>query len=95
MDAAGFPAVADRDPVVGQLMGAYPGLRPVGFHSPCEAACWAAVGQRLRITQAAGVVVAELASVAEARSPYRTWVSVLLRVDREATTGEIARGRRS
>ncbi|SDP39896.1 DNA-3-methyladenine glycosylase II [Klenkia soli] len=213
VDGAGFPAIADRDPVVGRLAAAYPGLRPVGFHLPYEAACWAVVGQRLRITQAAGVVagirarwgetvevagrpvaafpaapvlldvagelplpevkqerlrglaaaavdgrldgarlrdlsaeeaiaevsrlagigpfsaelvvvrgaghpdrfptsegrlhdsmrqlyglpdagVAELTTVAEAWAPYRTWVSVLLRVDREAATGEIARGRR-
>jgi DNA-3-methyladenine glycosylase II len=213
VDGTGFPAVADRDPVVGRLVASYPGLRPVGFYSPYEAACWAVVTQRLRITQAAGIVagirarwgetaevagrpvaafpsaavlhevagelplpdvkrerlrglaeaaldgrldgarlramsaeeavadvsllagigpfsaelvvvrgaghpdrfptnearlhdsmrqlydlpgadVEELASVARAWAPYRTWVAVLLRVDREATTGEIARGSR-
>ena len=213
VDGTGFPAVADRDPVVGRLAAEYPGLRPVGFYSPYEAACWAVLTQRVRITQAAAVVagirarwgqtaevagrpvaafppaevlrevagelpvpdvkqerlrglaeaaldgrldgarlramsaeeavadvsllagigpfsaelvvvrgaghpdrfpategrlhdsmrqlydlpgagVEELASVARAWAPYRTWVAVLLRIDREATTGEIARGSR-
>ena len=30
-----------------------PGLRPCGFHSPYEAAAWAVLSQRIRITQAA------------------------------------------
>ncbi len=214
VDGSGFPAVAAADPVVGRLAETYPGLRPVGFHSPYEAACWAVIGQRLRIVQAAGVAagvrasfgetvqvagqdvaafpaprvlaeaadrlplpevkqqrlrglaeaaaqgrldgarlramsaeeaiadvselpgigpfsaelivvrgaghpdrfpvsegrlhdsmrdlydrpgatVAELAGVAQGWAPYRSWVSVLIRADREARTGEIARGRRS
>jgi DNA-3-methyladenine glycosylase II len=213
VDGTGFAAVAARDPVVGRLAATYPGLRPVGFHSPYEAACWAVVTQRVRITQAAGVLarirarwgravevagrpvpafpsaavlrevagelplsevkqqrlrglaeaaldgrldgarlramsaeeavddvgllsgigpfsaelvivrganhpdrfptsegrlhdsmrqhydlpgagVEELATVARTWAPYRSWVAVLLRVDREATTGEIARGSR-
>jgi DNA-3-methyladenine glycosylase II len=40
---------------VGRLQGRYPGLRPVGFWSPYEAAAWAIIGHRLRIRQAAGI----------------------------------------
>lgn len=53
VDGSGFPAVGDADPIVGRLQRTYPGLRPVCFHSPYEAACWAVIGQRIRMTQAA------------------------------------------
>jgi DNA-3-methyladenine glycosylase II len=54
-DGGGFLAVAERDPLVGDLQTRYPGLRPVQFHSPYEAAAWTIIGQRIRITQAAGI----------------------------------------
>jgi DNA-3-methyladenine glycosylase II len=38
VDGSGFPAVGRRDPVVGGLQARWPGLRPVGFFSPYEAA---------------------------------------------------------
>jgi DNA-3-methyladenine glycosylase II len=44
-----------RDPVVGGLQGRWPGLRPVGFFSPYEAAAWALIGHRIRIVQAARI----------------------------------------
>ncbi|OXM71438.1 MULTISPECIES: DNA-3-methyladenine glycosylase family protein [Amycolatopsis] len=53
VDGSGFAAVGERDPVVGALQARYPGLRPVLFTSPYEAACWAIIGQRIRFTQAA------------------------------------------
>jgi len=53
IDARGWPAVGDRDPVIHAAQQALPGLRPCGFHSPYEAAVWAVLSQRLRITQAA------------------------------------------
>jgi len=53
IDAAGFPEVGRRDEVVRVLQERYPGLRPVLFHSPYEAAAWTIIGQRIRITQAA------------------------------------------
>ncbi|SCF34827.1 hypothetical protein [Micromonospora mirobrigensis] len=53
VDATGWPAVGERDPVVGAAQRQLPGLRPCGFHSPYEAACWAVLSQRIRITQAA------------------------------------------
>jgi DNA-3-methyladenine glycosylase II len=55
VDGTGFPAVAERDPVVRDLQARYPGLRPVLFHSPYEAAAWTIIGQRIRMTQAAGI----------------------------------------
>jgi 3-methyladenine DNA glycosylase/8-oxoguanine DNA glycosylase len=55
IDGRGFPEIGRRDPVVGKLQARYPGLRPVLFHSPYEAACWAIIGQRIRITQAATI----------------------------------------
>jgi DNA-3-methyladenine glycosylase II len=55
VDGSGFSAVGERDPVVGEVQRRYPGLRPVGFWSPYEAAAWAVIGHRIRITQAAAV----------------------------------------
>ncbi len=53
VDGSGFPEVGARDPVVGTLQQRYPGLRPVCFHSPYEAAAWALLSHRVRIVQAA------------------------------------------
>lgn len=55
VDGSGFAAVARRDPVVGALQARYPGLRPVLFYSPYEAAAWTIIGNRIRITQAAAI----------------------------------------
>jgi DNA-3-methyladenine glycosylase II len=55
VDGSGFPAVGDRDPVVGEAQRRYPGLRPVGFWSPYEAGAWTIIGHRIRITQAAAI----------------------------------------
>lgn len=40
-DATTYVAVGDRDPVIGRLQAAAPGLRPPLFYSPYEAAAWA------------------------------------------------------
>jgi DNA-3-methyladenine glycosylase II len=40
---------------VGELQGRYPGLRPVCFYSPYEAAAWTIIGNRIRIVQAARI----------------------------------------
>jgi len=53
IDGGGFADVGGRDPVVGRLQRRYPGLRPVLFLSPYEAAAWALIGNRIRIVQAA------------------------------------------
>ncbi|MFF7653000.1 DNA-3-methyladenine glycosylase family protein [Streptomyces sp. NPDC007983] len=55
IDGTGFPAVGERDPVVASLWAEFPGLRPVCFHSPYEAAAWAVIGHRIRKTQAAAI----------------------------------------
>jgi len=55
VDGRGFPVVGQRDPVIGHLQRRYPGLRPVLFYSPFEAAAWAVIGQRIRITQTARI----------------------------------------
>lgn len=55
VDGSGFAAVGARDPVVAGLQRRYPGLRPVGFWSPYEAAAWAIIGARIRIRQAAAI----------------------------------------
>ncbi|WAP57930.1 DNA-3-methyladenine glycosylase 2 family protein [Streptomyces sp. S465] len=55
VDGSGFPGLAAADPVVAGLMADYPGLRPVCFHSPYEAAAWAIIGHRIRMTQAAAI----------------------------------------
>jgi DNA-3-methyladenine glycosylase II len=55
VDGSGFAAVGERDPVAGQVQRRYPGLRPVGFWSPYEAAAWTIIGHRIRITQAAAI----------------------------------------
>lgn len=55
VDGSGFAAVGARDDVVGDLQARYPGLRPVLFWSPYEAAAWALIGHRIRIAQAAAI----------------------------------------
>jgi DNA-3-methyladenine glycosylase II len=55
VDGSGFPALGRADPVVDTLQRQYPGLRPVGFWSPYEAAAWAVIGHRIRIVQAAKI----------------------------------------
>lgn len=55
VDGGAFAAVGRRDPVVAELQRRHPGLRPVMFHSPYEAACWTVIGHRIRIVQAAAI----------------------------------------
>jgi DNA-3-methyladenine glycosylase II len=55
IDGSGFAQVAEADPVVAGLAARYPGLRPVCFGSPYEAAAWAVIGHRIRSTQAAAI----------------------------------------
>jgi 3-methyladenine DNA glycosylase/8-oxoguanine DNA glycosylase len=55
IDGTAFARLGESDEVAARLIGEYPGLRPVLFHSPYEAACWAVIGHRIRIPQAAGL----------------------------------------
>jgi DNA-3-methyladenine glycosylase II len=54
-DGTGFPEVGRRDPQVGGVMAALPGLRPVCFTSPYEAAAWAVISPRIGLARAAAV----------------------------------------
>lgn len=54
-DASGFVAIGARDPVIGTLLAARPGFRPVVFFSPYAAAGWSVLSQRLRMGQAAAI----------------------------------------
>ncbi|MBV8085122.1 MAG: DNA-3-methyladenine glycosylase 2 family protein [Chloroflexi bacterium] len=53
IDGSGFDRL--EDPVVKRLQARFSGLRPVCFYSPYEAACWAIISNRIRMTQAAKV----------------------------------------
>jgi DNA-3-methyladenine glycosylase II len=68
VDGSGFPAVGGRDPIVAGLQRRYPGLRPVGFWSPYEAAAWAIIGARIRIGQAAAIKARMAGELGEAVS---------------------------
>ncbi len=62
----GWLAAGLADPVLGAVQAAYPGLRPVLFHSPYEAAAWSVLSQRRhraqgialrrRLSEAAGAI---------------------------------------
>ncbi len=52
-DGDRFAEVGRRDPVLGALQDRYPGLRPVLFHSPYEAAAWSVISARRPAAQAA------------------------------------------
>jgi DNA-3-methyladenine glycosylase II len=55
VDATGFAELGARDPVIGRMLAAYPGFRPVCFPSPWEAAVWGILAQRLPIRTAASI----------------------------------------
>jgi 2,4-dienoyl-CoA reductase-like NADH-dependent reductase (Old Yellow Enzyme family)/3-methyladenine DNA glycosylase/8-oxoguanine DNA glycosylase len=55
VDATPVDEIARRDPVVAQLVRAAPGLRPVCFWTPWEAACWAVLSQRTSARTASAV----------------------------------------
>jgi DNA-3-methyladenine glycosylase II len=54
-DGLGFAEVGRRDPLIGRLQAAAPGLRPVLFHSPYEAAAWGVLANRRPAAQMAEV----------------------------------------
>lgn len=43
VDGTRFARLAERDPLVGALVAAAPGLRPPQFHNPYEAAAWSVI----------------------------------------------------
>jgi DNA-3-methyladenine glycosylase II len=54
-DGSGYPEVGRRDPALGRVMEALPGLRPVCFTSPYETAAWGVISQRISMIQAAAL----------------------------------------
>jgi len=54
-DGDAWAAVGERDPLLGALQARFGGLRPVLFHSPYEASCWAVISARWGRAQAAKV----------------------------------------
>lgn len=54
-DAGAFVAIGERDPVIASLLAAAPGLRPVLFYSPYEAAMWSVLSARRPAMQMAQV----------------------------------------
>jgi DNA-3-methyladenine glycosylase II len=50
-DGTEFMLVGERDPVIGRLQAAAPGLRPPLFYSPYEAAAWSVLSARQRARQ--------------------------------------------
>src|ERR1700749_3125298 len=55
IDGTGFAALGEHDRVISRLQQRFPGLRPVLFYTPYEAAAWTIIGQRIRMTQAATI----------------------------------------
>src|SRR5438105_14117209 len=55
VDGRAFAEIGKRDPVAGEVLRRYPGLRPVCFYSPYEAAVWAILSHRIRMSQAASI----------------------------------------
>ncbi len=51
-DGAEFVRLGSRDPVLGRLLDAAPGLRPPLFHSAYEAAAWTVLSSRVQARQA-------------------------------------------
>ena len=51
-DGTAYPAVGERDPIVGELQRKSGFLRPVLFHSPYEAAAWSVLSARTQHAQA-------------------------------------------
>ena len=51
-DASGWIELGERDPVLGEVQRARPGLRPVLFSTPWEAAVWSILTQRTQYRQA-------------------------------------------
>jgi DNA-3-methyladenine glycosylase II len=55
VDATEFASLGDREPVVGRMLRAHPGWRPVSFPSAFEAGTWFLLSHRVRMTQAAAI----------------------------------------
>ncbi|MCU1471069.1 MAG: 3-methyladenine glycosylase/8-oxoguanine glycosylase-like protein [Glaciihabitans sp.] len=61
-----WASVGEKDPVLGGMQRDHPGLRPVLFHSPYEAAAWSIISARRQRSQ--GVIVRNRISAAFGRT---------------------------
>jgi DNA-3-methyladenine glycosylase II len=52
IDGTGMAGIGALDPIAGELIADSPGLRPVCFWTPYEAAVWGVISQRSSMTQA-------------------------------------------
>lgn len=55
VDGREWPAVGERDAVVGRLQRMFPGFRPVNWSNAYEAAAWCLISSRISMRQAQGV----------------------------------------
>ena len=55
VDGSGWPAVGERDPVVGRLQAMFPGFRPVNWANAYEAAAWSLISARISMRQGQGI----------------------------------------
>jgi DNA-3-methyladenine glycosylase II len=55
IDGAALDGIAHHDPAVADLIATVPGLRPVCFWTPWEAACWAVLSQRTSMRTASAL----------------------------------------
>ncbi|HYL07414.1 MAG TPA: hypothetical protein VEU76_02625 [Candidatus Udaeobacter sp.] len=55
VDGRGWPAVGERDQVVGKLQRMFPGFRPVNWSNAYEAAAWCLISSRISMRQGQGV----------------------------------------
>ena len=55
VDGREWPAVGERDPVVGRVQRMFPGFRPVNWSNAYEAAAWCLISSRIAMRQAQGV----------------------------------------
>lgn len=55
VDGRAWPAVGERDPVVGRLQRMFPGFRPVNWSNAYEAAAWSLISTRISMRQGQGI----------------------------------------
>jgi DNA-3-methyladenine glycosylase II len=76
VDARGWPAVGQRDPVVARLQRMFPGFRPVNWSNAYEAAAWCLISSRISMRQGESVkdrMSRELGSEVDVHG-HRLWV---------------------
>jgi DNA-3-methyladenine glycosylase II len=95
VDGRGFPDIGKADPVAASLQRRFPGLRPVCFYSPYEAACWAVISHRINMRQAAAVKARLSEAIGEQVSihgqPLRAFPSPRVLLELESFNGLFGR----